>query len=187
MKIIGISASPRRHGNSETLLDHALMGARSNSAETEKIILSLLDIKPCHGSHICLQEGKCFIEDDMALLIEKIKNADGVIVSSPVYFGSITAQLKTMIDRCQPLWVEKYILKNITRGKKKGAFLCISSYNNRKFFRNSKDVVNIFFKVFNIDFIGSVYFTGLESKNDANNKKFLLKRAFQCGKKLAQF
>jgi multimeric flavodoxin WrbA len=186
MYILAISASPRRHGNSETLLDHALKGAVSAGATTEKIALSLLDIKPCHGSDTCIKRAKCFVKDDMIGLLDKISKADGIIVSSPVYFGSITAQLKAMIDRCQPLWVEKYILKKTRRVQKKGAFLCVSSYNNRKFFRNSKEIVGIFFKVINADCVESVYFPGLESKDDAKKKNNLLRKAFQCGKKLAQ-
>lgn len=187
MYILAIAASPRRHGNSETLLDHALKGAASAGAKTEKVVLSLLDIKPCHGSDTCLKRARCFVKDDMAGLLDKINKADGVIVSSPVYFGSITAQLKAMIDRCQPLWVEKCIIKRKRRTKKTGVFLCISSYNNRKFFRNSKEVVNIFFKVINADCMESVYFPGLESKDDAEHKNNLLRKAFLCGKKLAQF
>ena len=186
MKIIGISASPRRHGNSETLLDHALTGARSKGAETEKIILPALDIKPCRGSDACLKNGKCFVKDDMSALMKKIDKADGVIISSPVYFGSITAQLKAMIDRCQPLWVEKYVLKKKRRKEKKGAFLCVSSYNTNKFFRNSREIVDVFFKVLDIDFLYQSYFTGLESKNDAKDNKSYLEKAFRCGKKLAQ-
>ena len=186
MKIIGISASPRRHGNSETLLDHALAGARSNGAETEKIILSVLDIKPCHGSDACLKKGKCFARDDMRALLKKLDKADGVIISSPVYFGSITAQLKAMIDRCQPLWVEKYILKKKRRKEKRGAFICVSSYNSNKFFRNSSEIVDVFFKVLDINFLYQSYFTGLESKNDGKDNKSYLEKAFRCGKKIAK-
>ena len=186
MKIIGISASPRRHGNSETLLDHALMGAHSNGAETEKIILSILDIKPCHGSDTCLKKGKCFVKDDMPALMKKIDKADGVIISSPVYFGSITAQLKAMIDRCQPFWVEKYILKKNRRRKKRGAFICVSSYNDSKFFRNSKEIIYVFFKVLDVDLLCRSHFTGLENRNDAKNNPAFIEKAFLCGKKIAK-
>jgi multimeric flavodoxin WrbA len=185
MKIIGIAASPRRHGNSETLLDNALKGARSGGVQTEKIILSSLDIKPCHGSDSCLEKARCFIRDDMKVLLEKINKADGLIISSPVYFGSITAQLKAMIDRCQPLWVKKYILKKSDCMQKKGVFLCTGSYNNSKFFRNSKEIVGLLFKVLDIKFLGSFYFPGLEKKSDAKKNKISLQRAFQCGKKIA--
>jgi multimeric flavodoxin WrbA len=186
MNIIGIAASPRRHGNSETLLDHTLTGAISMGAKTEKIVLSLLDIRPCHGSDTCLKKARCFVKDDMAQLLDKIDKADRVVIASPVYFGSVTAQLKAMIDRCQPLWVEKYVLKKKRRAQKKGAFLCVSSYNNRKFFRNSKEIVGIFFKVIDAVCFDSIYFPGLESENDAKAKTPLLEKAFQCGKKLAQ-
>jgi multimeric flavodoxin WrbA len=186
MNIIGISASPRRHGNSETLLDHALAGAISAGAKTEKIVLSLLDIRPCHGSDACLKKAKCFVKDDMKHLLDKIAKADGIIISSPVYFGSVTAQLKAMIDRCQPFWVEKYVLKNKRSVQKKGVFLCVSSYNKREFFRNSEEIVDIFFKVIDTVIFKSLYFSGLESKNSAKSKKQLLEKAFRCGKRLAK-
>jgi multimeric flavodoxin WrbA len=186
MNIVAISASPRRHGNSETLLDHALAGAISAGAKTEKIILSLLDIRPCHGSDACLKKAECFVKDDMPQVLDKIAKADSIIIASPVYFGSVTAQLKAMIDRCQPLWVEKYILKKKRSVQKKGVFLCVSSYNEREFFRNSKEIVDIFFKVIDAVMFKSLYFPGLESKNIAKSKKQLLEKAFKCGKKLAQ-
>jgi multimeric flavodoxin WrbA len=184
MNIIGISVSPRRHGNSETLLDHALAGARLSGAGTKKIILSELNIKPCNGSTECDKKAKCFIKDDMAKVLEVIHNADVIILSSPVYFGSIPAQLKAMIDRCQPLWVKKYILKKNRPRIKKGLFLCISSHTNRNFFRNSKEIVDIFFKVLDVESVDSRYFPGLEDKNEAKHNTLLLKKANQCGIKL---
>jgi multimeric flavodoxin WrbA len=186
MKVIGIAASPRRHGNSETLLDYALTGARFAGVKTEKVVLSLLDIRPCRGIGTCMEKGICHIRDDMAVLIKKIDDADGVIISSPVYFGSVTAQLKTMIDRCQGLWVKRYVLKVKRTQHKKGAFLCISSYNNRRFFRNSREIIDILFKVLGMDFTEKLYFGGLESKDDARHNKALLKKAFRCGEGLSR-
>jgi multimeric flavodoxin WrbA len=186
MKIIAIAASPRRHGNSETLVDQALAGAREKGAKTEKIILGSLDIEPCHGSDTCQKHARCFVRDDMPGLLEKINKANGIIIASPVYFGSITSQLKTMIDRCQPLWVGKYILKRKRPMQKRGAFLCVGSHNNRKFFRNSKEIVEILFRVLDIDCTEELYFPGLESKDDAKGNDVFLKRAFRCGKKIAE-
>jgi multimeric flavodoxin WrbA len=186
MKILAIAASPRRHGNSETLLDYALQGARSAGADTEKVILPSLEIKPCHGSDTCLKRARCFILDDMKVLLDKIDKADAVLISSPVYFGSITAQLKAAIDRCQPLWVKKYILKKKTDRHKKGVFFSVGSYNNKKFFRNSKEIVDIFFRVLDISCFDAIYFSNLEAKDDARKNKILLDKAFRCGKKLAE-
>jgi multimeric flavodoxin WrbA len=184
MNILGISASPRRHGNSETLLDQALRGAGSCGAKTEKIILSKLDIKACHGSDSCFKKARCFVKDDMPGLLDKIARSDGIVLSSPIYFGSITAQLKTMIDRCQPLWVEKYVLKKKSPPKKRGAFLSVSSYDNKRFFENSKEIIDIFFRVAGIELVEALYFPGLESKGDAGSRKNFLGKAFRCGKKM---
>lgn len=102
-KIIGIIGSPRIGGNTAFLVEKALESARNNGAETEIIQLGKSNINPCIACNICKEKGKCSIEDDMELILEKIKSADGIIIGSPVYFGNVTAQTKIFIDRSRPL------------------------------------------------------------------------------------
>ncbi|NQT95792.1 MAG: flavodoxin family protein [Candidatus Omnitrophica bacterium] len=182
MKILGIAGSPRRNGNSERLLDKVLEGASSKGARVEKIVVSILRIKPCDGNSACWKRGRCNIKDDMQPIYKKLKSADAIVVASPVYFGSITAQLKAFIDRCQPIWVEGFILKKkIDQKKRKGIFISTSAHKNKKFLKGSKDVVETFFMVLGIKMAKSLHVTGLEGKKDILKHKDFLKKAFSYG------
>ena len=99
MKILGISFSPRRQGNTEILLGEALQGAKHEGAEGELYSLSDKEIRPCDGCGACRETGECHIEDDMQSLYHKLLEADGIIFGTPVYFYSMAAQAKTVIDR----------------------------------------------------------------------------------------
>ncbi|MEG3056021.1 MAG: flavodoxin family protein [Methanoculleus sp.] len=113
IKVLGISGSPRRHGNTETLLDAVLDGARDAGAEVEKIILRTLDYASCQGCNACHRTGVCIIEDEITPVFEAIARADILIVASPIYSMGITAELKGLIDRTQYIWARKFILKTL--------------------------------------------------------------------------
>ncbi|WP_292519136.1 flavodoxin family protein [Methanoculleus sp.] len=113
VKVLGISGSPRRHGNTETLLDAVLEGAREAGADVEKIVLRQLDYGSCRGCNACHRTGVCVIKDDLTIVFEKIIAADVLVVASPIYSMGITAELKGLIDRAQYFWARKFILKNL--------------------------------------------------------------------------
>ena len=185
IKVLGIAASPRRGANTERLLDSALKGAKSNGAITEKVVLNLLKIKPCQACSRCSKTAVCYIRDDMGSLLKKLKTCDALIIASPVYFGTVTAQLKLMIDRCQPAWAQKYILKKRPL-EKSGMFISVSNYNKKIFFRNSKEIIDTLFTVFNISLLSELYAPCLEKSNDLQGNPLLSKKAFQCGQDLAE-
>lgn len=186
MKVLGINGSPRIGGNTDILLDAFLDGARSAGAGVEKIQIDKLNIKPCREGGCCYTGRDCTIDDGMKLVYDKIKEADGIAIASPVFFGSITAQLKTMIDRFQPFWVKKYILKHKFSGKRKrGAFLCVGAYKKRKFFLNSRSIARIFFLTLDAQYLGDIYVGGVDKKGDINGKEEYLKKAYALGRKLA--
>ncbi len=99
MKILAISCSPRKKGNTVTLLTQALKGAQQEGAEVELYSVSGKTIKPCDGCSTCDETGKCHIQDDMQELYPKLLEADGIIFGTPVYFYNMAAQAKTIIDR----------------------------------------------------------------------------------------
>jgi len=103
MKILGISGSPRAKGNTDILVQEALKAASEMGAEQEFIAISGKKIKPCNGCGTCRTDkskGICAIkDDDVPGIYEAMKEADGIIVASPVYFLSVTAQLKALFDR----------------------------------------------------------------------------------------
>lgn len=114
MKIVGICGSPRE-GASEFLLKKALTELEKED-KFETVFISVRDkaISPCTHCNDCVEtKGKCSINDDMDEIYKALKEADGIILASPVHFGSISAQLKAVIDRCQAMIMEDLdIFKN---------------------------------------------------------------------------
>lgn len=97
--VLIISSSPRKNGNSELLCKEFLAGALESGHNAELVRLSEKQIGYCKGCYICRKRGKCVQEDDMPALLDKIKRADVLVLATPVYFYSMSAQLKTFIDR----------------------------------------------------------------------------------------
>lgn len=100
MRIIGIVGSPRLNGNTSYLVDEALREADKRGIETEKIILNSLNIHPCQNHDDCASRTSCAWEDDAQQVLDSFASADGVILSSPVQFYNVSAQVKIFIDRC---------------------------------------------------------------------------------------
>ena len=99
MKAIGIVGSPRKNGNTEILTRHSLKAIEEEGIETELISLAGLDIKPCNACMVCKKEESCPIDDDLWPIYIKMKEADAIILASPVYFGSATALMKALMER----------------------------------------------------------------------------------------
>jgi len=99
MKVLGIVCSPRLHGNTEILVRESLAKAREEGAEIELVTLAGKTISPCDGCESCRKTKKCHIKDDMQDIYTKLLDADGIIFGTPVYFWTVTAQAKALIDR----------------------------------------------------------------------------------------
>lgn len=100
-KVLILSASPRRGGNSDILCDQFMKGAEANGNQVEKIFLRDLSINYCTGCGLCnAKRGQCAQRDDMARIGRKMIGADVIVMATPVYFYTMDAQLKTLIDRC---------------------------------------------------------------------------------------
>jgi multimeric flavodoxin WrbA len=104
MKVIGINGSPRKKWNTATLLNKALEGAESEGAETELIHLYDLEYKGCISCFNCKKKnsksyGRCAVRDDLTKVFEKIEDADAVILGSPIYFGIVTGEMRSFMER----------------------------------------------------------------------------------------
>lgn len=105
--ILILSSSPRRGGNSDTLCNEFLRGAREAGASAEKIFLGDKTIRYCTGCSVCSLHGKpCPQKDDMSEILEKMLAADVIVMATPVYFYTMSAQMKTLIDRCCGLYTQ---------------------------------------------------------------------------------
>lgn len=97
--ILIISSSPRKGGNSDTLCDQFIKGAKEAGNSVDKIRLAELKIDYCSACYACKTKGHCVKQDDMKLIIAKMREADVIVLATPVYFYTMCAQMKTMIDR----------------------------------------------------------------------------------------
>ncbi|MGQ9781268.1 MAG: flavodoxin family protein [Nitrososphaeria archaeon] len=97
--VLGIVGSPRVGGNTERLVSETLKASEEEGARTELLRLADKKIEPCDGCRLCKKAGKCWKDDDFKVIYDKMAQADGIILSSPVYFGSATPQVKALIDR----------------------------------------------------------------------------------------
>ncbi len=99
MKVIGIVGSPRKNGNTEMLTKHTLKAVAEEGLDTDLIRLAGLEIKPCTACMACKDQEICSIKDDLFPIYVKMKEADGIILASPVYYGSATSLIKALMER----------------------------------------------------------------------------------------
>lgn len=105
-KVLILSASPRKGGNSDTLCDEFLRGALEAGHQAEKVFLGDRKIGYCTGCGACNRTHRCALKDDMAEILEKMVRADAIVLATPVYFYTMDAQLKTLIDRTVPRYTQ---------------------------------------------------------------------------------
>jgi multimeric flavodoxin WrbA len=109
-RVLCISGSPRRHGNSERLLDALIEGVEAAGGEAVKLVVRDAGIGVCVGCQGCHERGACVRKDGMDNVYRQLDSADAIAVASPVYFATVPAVLKTLLDRCQPYWARRYVL-----------------------------------------------------------------------------
>lgn len=103
-KVLVIAGSPRKGGNSDVLCDAFLRGAQEAGHSTEKIYVQDLNLGPCRACYACRNTGKCIQKDNMPEVMQKMVDADVLVIATPVYFYSMSGQLKVFIDRTLPRW-----------------------------------------------------------------------------------
>lgn len=123
--VLGIAGSPRRHGNSERLLDALLDGVREGGAEAKRLVVSEASISPCRGCNACSGTGECAVRDGMADVYPLLDAAGAIVVSTPVFFSTVPAVLKALYDRCQPYWARRYVLGEPRPERRPGGMLVV--------------------------------------------------------------
>jgi FMN-dependent NADH-azoreductase len=129
IKVLAFAGSPRRHGNSETLLDWVLGGmSTDDDIVIEKVALTDANINPCKGCNVCEKLNTCVQRDGMDIYHDKIVDADIILLSSPIFCMGVASQVKALIDRAQVFRSRKYVLKlpivpSERKGKRLGVFL----------------------------------------------------------------
>ncbi len=186
MYILGINGSPRPGGNTDILLDEALRGAAGCGARTEKILLNALKYVPCQECERVNDDGSCVIHDDMESVYAGVRDADALILASPIFFGSLSAQMKMMIDRFQCAWIARHRLKReIFCTRKACAFISVSASDRRDFFDNAKSIVKNLCATINARYGEELFCPGVDEKGSVLAHPDYAREAYELGRRLA--
>lgn len=190
VKIIAIYGSPRRDGNSATLLKQAVAGARQEGAHVEEVFLRDYKISPCMEIYACIKTGECAIRDDFPEILAKLESSVGIMLTSPIFFYSVSAHTKIFMDRCQSLWVRKYWIENQAFGEapetRKGLFISVGATSGKKLFDGAILTVKYFFDVLSAGLWKSVLCRGVDRKGEIESRDDYLKECFDAGRDLAR-
>jgi multimeric flavodoxin WrbA len=166
--VVGLAGSARRGGNTEALLDWCLAGARDEGAVVIKVALSDLDLHGCRACDACRETGVCIQKDDMEMLYPYLRRADSLVIAAPTYFQGMPAVPKMVVDRCQPLWVLKYLLKQPIAEpgcpERRGAFLSCAGMSSTQAFDGSRKVMRALWYTLDVVPAGEVLCPGVDAK-----------------------
>jgi multimeric flavodoxin WrbA len=156
IKVLAFAGSPRRGGNSETLLDWVLAAmAEEPDVVVEKVALTEANINPCHGCNACEKLNKCVQRDGMDIYHDKLVEADVIVLSSPIFCMGLASQVKALVDRMQVFRSRKYVLKlpivpPERKGKRLGVFLATAGQNWDHVFNAAIPSVKCLFHVIDV-------------------------------------
>ena len=185
MKVLGIYGSPRKGGNTDQLLDKALEGARSAGAEISTVYVRDLKMCGCIECGGCDKTGKCVVEDDMQTVYPLLEEADVIFLASPIFFYSVTAQVKALIDRAQANWSKQSLeqspdeKKMFKRGR--GYLITVGATRGKNLFEGAQLVARYFFDALSMRYDGGIFFRSLEKRTAVRDNPDTLQEAFNLG------
>lgn len=188
--LVALYGSPRRQGNTSRLLQEAVQGAREAGAGVQEFVLRDLKISPCLELYHCKKEGECSIKDDFQMVRDAILKSKGLMLASPIFFYSVTAQTKAFMDRFQSLWVKKYLIDEIGFGQwtptRQGLFISAGATKGRKLFEGTLLTVKYFFDPLDMALWKSLLYRGLDGPEDILKHPEYLQEARAAGHGLVQ-
>jgi arsenate reductase len=172
MLILGLQGSPRKKGNTNFLLTTFLQAAEQRGAATRIISVAESNILPCKEYVVCEKKGTCPIDDDMAgEIYGLLRQAEVVVLASPIFFYNMTSQLKALVDRCQVFWARKYRLKlsDPLKATRRGYLLSVAATRGKTLFDGLQLTTKYFFDAIDARFDGSLVYRGMEGPKDMAN------------------
>ncbi|MDP3059066.1 MAG: flavodoxin family protein [bacterium] len=182
---MALNGSARVGGNTDILIDEMLLGAKVAGAETKKIYLPELHIKPCTGCLHCKSNEVCIIDDDHAHILSEMFGYTAIIIGSPVYMGQVTGQTKLFLDRL-------YSLRRADRSLKKdgahirGAVIATCGSPSSEHPQPSVATMKILFRFLNSNLVHELTGTSLGPKGQAKERHGLLDEARELGRRLVE-
>ena len=190
VKILAIYGSPRRKGNTSLLLKNAVKGAIETGAEVEEMILRDLKMSPCLEIYGCKETGRCVIQDDFQQVYDKLVSCQGLMLASPIFFYTVSAHTKILMDRCQSLWVKKYWLEKNTiespKFTRKGLFISVGATKGKRLFEGTLLSIRYFFEILDMELWRSLLYRSLDLERDILGHPEYLLEAHRSGKELVQ-
>jgi multimeric flavodoxin WrbA len=188
LKVLGISTSPRRGGNSDLLLREALSGAEQARATVEYLRLCDYRIEGCRACYDCSATGDCSTRDDYQTILGKMLEADRLIFAAPVFFMAVPAQAKLLIDRGQCLWVRQTVLhKPLFEPKRdrRGLIIAVGGSRGKKQFDCVRQPIQSCFEYMEVDCVGSLCVNQVDDKGAILKRPDALQEANRLGRMLA--
>jgi arsenate reductase (thioredoxin) len=168
MFILGLQGSPRVKGNTGILLSTFLAEAERLGARTEYLDVAKRNISPCQECGTCEQKGFCPIDDDMQEVYPLLRQADLIVIATPIFFYGVTAQLKALIDRSQALWSRRYVLGLTDPGRewRRGFLLAVGATKGKNLFEGVNLTAKYFFDAVGANFDGGLTYKHIEGPGD---------------------
>ena len=169
MLVLGFQGSPRRKGNTSYLLAAFMQAAEKLGAQTQTIEVTRKEIIPCKELVVCEKKGYCPIDDDIKTEIYPlIRQAEVVVLATPIFFFNMTAQLKAVVDRCQLFWARKYRFNLADPAKKTkcGFLLSVGASKGKSLFEGLQLSAKYFFDAIDARFAGSLTYREIEGPHD---------------------
>lgn len=188
MKVLGIATSPRIKSNTDLLLRETLAGAESTGAQIEYVNLRNYKVGPCIECDACHTTGECRVQDDYQMMHAKLLEADRLVFASPVFFMSVCAQAKNLIDRGQCLWAHKYVLKkkSLTAGRDRRAMvIAVGGAKSKKQFENIRLTMKTYFDVLDMSYAINLFVQRIDAAGEITSHPSALERAYELGIRLA--
>jgi len=190
IKIVAVYGSPRRKGNTATLLKKAVEGARDGGAKVEEIVLRDLKMSPCLEIYGCKNAGECRLKDDFQTARDQILASQGLMLASPVFFYTVSAHTKILMDRFQSLWVKKYWIDKPRKGqsntRRKGLFIAVGATKGKKLFDGILLSLKYFFDVIDMKLWKALLYRGLDFEGDVLKFPEYLDEAYEAGNEFAK-
>ncbi|MDR3686285.1 MAG: flavodoxin family protein [Coriobacteriia bacterium] len=185
--VLCIAGSPRRHGNSERLLDALIAGVEAAGGRATKLVAKDAGVNVCLGCNACSKDGRCVQRDGMDDVYAALDSANAIAVASPVFFATVPAVLKTLLDRCQPYWVRRYILKEPRPATKRpGAILLVGGGGDPYGTGCALNPIKSVFAVLSVSAERVLEVVGPDKPGDIVSEPDALQRAEEIGRQLVE-
>ena len=192
MKVLGISGSPRKGGNTDIILKEILRGARESDSETSAVFLRDYAITACIGCEKCRKDLTCTqFNDGMTLLYPKVEEADIIILGSPVYNYNITSQMKAFIDRLYPYYIfsddrPRNYRSRLADKKRMSLFFSIAEQTDPQEEGFALEAMSRPMEAFGYETLDKISFNGFFDKGAVKKDESVLKTAYELGQNLAE-